>query len=300
MSGGPIFIAGVSYSGKTQLRLMLNTHANIHITRRTYFWRRYANAFGDLRQGENLERCLASLFALKPVQALNLDRENVRREFEAGEKSYSRLFMIIHRQYVQSLGKSRWGVQQSFIECEADLIISQMPDARILHMVRSPFDRVAESLAVSPRRPGKVGWETALWKLSARWAVRNVQRYPQHCRLVYWEAMLAEPARVLKEVCDFLGEPYDFRDVGPVYPTEAENNNRYSLSAAEQAFILRWAGPEMVALGYPISPQRLAPIDWISLALLDYPLNSAGAALSGMLRQKKLNANKVRMEMRTA
>ncbi len=300
MSGGPIFITGVSYSGKTQLRLMLNTHANIHITRRTYFWRKVANAYGDLSRDENLEHCLAALFSSKPVQALNVDQESVRREFAAGEKSYGRLFTIIHQQHVKSLGKSRWGVQQSFVESEADLIISQMPDARILHVIRSPFDRVTESLAVSSRCPGKVGWETALWKLSARWAARNIQRYPQHYRLVYWEAMLAEPARVLSEVCDFLGEAYDFVGVSSEYPRAAEHNGQYRLSAAEQAFIQRWAGPEMEALGYPVTLQRLAPIDRLSLALLDYPINSAGAAISGILRQKKWKANKARMEMRTA
>lgn len=300
MSGGPIFIAGVSYSGKTQLRLMLNTHASIHITRRTYFWRRHANAYGDLNRDENLERCLTALFGLKAVQAFNVDREGVRREFVTGERSYSRLFTIIHRQHVKSLGKSRWGVQQSFIECEVDEIISQMPDARILHVVRSPLERVAESLADSSRRPGKVGWETELWKLSARWAARNVRHYPQNYKLIYWEAMLADPARVLSEVCDFLGEAYDFHDVSSEYPRVAENAERYRLSAAEQAFIQRWAGAESSALGYPVREQQLAPIERFSLALLDYPLNSAGAALSAMLHQKKFNTIKSRMELRTA
>jgi hypothetical protein len=258
MGSGPIFIAGVSYSGKTQLHLMLNTHANIHITRRTYFWRKYTNAFGDLNRSENLERCLAALFASEPVQALKVEKESVRREFEAGERSYSRLFVIIHRQNAQSLGKSRWGVQQSFVECEADLLFGQMPDARILHVIRSPVERVSESLAASSRRPGKVGWETALWKLSARWAIRNCQRYPQNYRLVTWEAMLTEPERVLGEICDFLGEPYDFREVSAAYPTAGADNGRPHLSAAERAFILRWADPEMAALGsrWPCSLTR--------------------------------------------
>ncbi len=300
MSGGPIFIAGVSYSGKTQLRLMLNTHAHIHITRRTYFWRKYANAFGDLARVENFDRCLNALFASKPVQALHVDRESVRREFETGERSYTRLFTIIHRQHAKSLGKTRWGVQQSFVECEADQIFAQMPDARILHVVRSPLERVAESLARAARRPGRVGWETALWKLSAGWAARNLRRYPQNYRLVYWEAMLAEPERVLGEVCDFLGEAYDFREVSATYPTAGQNDHRHILSGTQQAFIQRWAGPEMAAIGYPVNSQRLTPGEWLSLALFDYPVNSAGAALSSLFRQRKWRSGAVQIEMRTS
>ncbi len=301
MSGGPIFIAGVSYSGKTQLRLMLNAHADVHITRRTYFWRRYANRYGDLRRAENLERALTALFASPQVQALSVDQESVRREFASGEMSYTRLFSIIHRQNARAQGKSRWGIQQSFVECDAELIFAELPDARILHVVRAPLERVTESLGKSSRRPGKVGWETALWRLSAGWAERNRRHYPQAYKLIPWERMLADPGSVLAEVCAFLG--MECRPgAGLSIETQAvspESNGHYRLSPAEQAFIQRWARREMAWLGYDAQPNRLGVGDWLSLALLDYPINSVGARISALLRQRKLKASKFRMETRT-
>jgi len=59
MSKGPIYIGGVSYSGKTQLRLLLSNHPEIVITRRTYLWRKINNQFGDLDQETNFENCLS-------------------------------------------------------------------------------------------------------------------------------------------------------------------------------------------------------------------------------------------------
>ncbi len=301
MSGGPIFIAGVSYSGKTQLRLMLNAHADVHITRRTYFWRKHANRYGDLRRAENLKHALTALFASRQVQALNVDPEIVRREFESGEMSYTRLFEIIHAQNARAHGKARWGIQQSFVEWDADLIFADLPGAQMLHVVRAPLDRMAESLGTSPRRYGKVGWETALWRLSARWAVRNQTRYPQAYKLIHWETMLADPESVLAEVCAFLGVECQ-PGVRPSIETQAfspESNDHYRLSPAERAFIQRWTRQEMASLGYPAQQYRLGIADWLSLALLDYPINSVGAEISNALRQRELNASKFRMEMRT-
>ena len=56
VSAGPIFIGGLSFSGKTTLRLMLSSHPVIVLSRRTYMWQRFYGRYGDLRRPENLER----------------------------------------------------------------------------------------------------------------------------------------------------------------------------------------------------------------------------------------------------
>ena len=42
----PIFIGGLSFTGKTQLRAMLSAHPNILIARRTHLWDRFYKRYG--------------------------------------------------------------------------------------------------------------------------------------------------------------------------------------------------------------------------------------------------------------
>ena len=79
MGAGPIFIGGLSFSGKTELRLMLSSHPNLAFSRRTYMWPRYFERYGDLSRSEQLERCLADMLRNKHIMALSPDPERIRR-----------------------------------------------------------------------------------------------------------------------------------------------------------------------------------------------------------------------------
>ncbi len=208
MGKGPIYIAGVSYSGKTQMRLMLSAHPNILITRHTYLWKQFLNRFGDLGNSDNFERCLAALTASRQAAMLAPDPERLRREFDQGEPTYARLFALLHRHHAERHGKSRWGDQSGGLEDDADLIFAHEPEAVILHMVRHPCERVEESLSSAGRRKGLVGWETGRWQRSAQLAGRNLKKYPHHYKVVQCEQLFAFPERVLWEVCQFIGEEF--------------------------------------------------------------------------------------------
>ncbi len=285
MAFEPIFIGGVSFSGKTQLRLMLNMHPNLLITRRTYLWRKFYNRYGDLNRPENLERCLDDICSSKQARVLEPDKQSIRDEFRSGSADYSRLFCLFHQQHARSRGKSRWGIQQSFVECDADLLFKDMPDARILHVVRSPFERVSESVAHSPHRAGKVGWETALWRLSSRWADRNCKRYPDRYMLVHWESLLAEPETVLKNVCAFVAVEYEPGMLTAVDFSAPNPNGRSALSRPEQSFIQVWAKKELDSLGYSSPQEPLRIGEMLTLAFVDYPINSTTAVLSGLIKK---------------
>jgi hypothetical protein len=279
MAYGPIFIGGVSFSGKTQLRLLLNMHSNILITRHTYFWRKYYGKYGDLRLAENLDRCLAELCASKQAQALKSDLASIRAEFAAGPADYSRLFSIFHRQNTQAAGKSRWGIQQSFVECEADLLFNDLPDARILHVIRNPTERIEESTMKS-HRLGKVGAESALWLQSSRWAERNKELYPDRYMLVHWESLKAQPDAILREVCAFIGVGFEVDMLAAADFSTQRFNGYRRLSSTERSFIQVWTRREMTQLGYTLQSKPLKIGEALSFAFFDYPVNSIFALLT--------------------
>jgi hypothetical protein len=297
MGEGPIYITGSSYSGKTQLRLMLSAHPNIVITRRTYMWSQYCGKFGDLREAMNIHACIDAMLTSEHIQALSPDRERIVRELRRGEASYGRLFALIHQHYAERLGKRRWGDQDRAVQWDTDSLLSADPRTTIVHMVRNPIDRLGESLGETPQRRVKLGWETALWRRSARLAARNQEKYPRNYRFLQCEQLFLEPEKTLRELCAFLGEEFTDRmlevdglaEMGVVVNPGAPRSQDIlrghighgigQLTPRERAFVRSRTGKEMAALGYPQSSLALSWRDSLGYFIVDYPLNWMGEAL---------------------
>jgi len=305
MTQGPIYIGGVSYSGKTQLRLLLSRLPNILVTRRTYLWRKFYQKYGDLNEKENFERCLAEILRYKHIQQLNPDQDRIREEFWSGEHSYSRLFALFHLHYAESLGKSRWGIQIGMVEREADLIFSVEPEAKIIQVVRNPIDRVEESMASSSRKRLSIGWETSLWRESTRLAIQNLQKYPKQYMTMKWENLLSDVDGTLQSICEFLGEIYQpeflkmsgLEEMGLVEKRNSSSNHRqlakkdalndYQLSKNEREFIQSIAGKEMAYLGYEINKTSRPLLEKIRYISIDYPSYILGAYIRKSLKLLK-------------
>lgn len=276
-STSPIFIGGLSHSGKTQLRVALGTHPDLCLTRRTYLWTRFFGRFGDLADDANLERCLDALLADGHVRRLAPDREAVRDEFVAGPRRYARLFGILHAQHARRLGKRRWGDQLGSVERFAGAIFEQYPDARMIHMIRDPRTRFEETGAV--RRRGKVGWETALWMSSAALAERNVHRHAPNYRVVRYESFAARPVETVRAICDFVGEEptpemldaaarLRFDPEPPPARRFVERRRRFASS-----FATAQARDLLTAFRYAADPPALRGGEQLAFALLERPVN---------------------------
>lgn len=293
---GPIYIGGLSYSGKTQLRLMLECHPDLSLTRRTYMWPKFYGRFGDLGREENLARCLDAMLASPGIRQLEPERGRIEREFraepspnpsrgEGDETAYGRLFALFHQHHAERRGKRRWGDQLGHVEQYAGPIFATQPDARMIHMVRDPRDRYAVVAGRGRARPGKLGWETMAWRRSAGLGLRHRCSYAGRYLIVRYEDLLAETERVLGEVCAFLGEscypemipgaaasPLDETIWGSPTPAPSRGRTRDTIPR----YIEGQVGAEMEALGYePAAGATSEPGRLRRLA--DEPFNRAGA-----------------------
>lgn len=278
---GPIYIGGLSYSGKTQLRLLLLERPGVLITRRSYMWPRYAWRFGDLGRDENLARCLDVMIASPGIRALDPDRAGIEREFRAGSPTYARLFALFHAQHARRLGAQRWGDQLGGIEQYAAPILAADPTARIIHMVRDPRARLAELLHAG-RRPGVAGWETQQWRQSMRLAVDNHEKYPRRYQVVRYEDLRGDTERIMREVWAFLGEDdvLTSRSDATLWGSEAQP----AMDARLIAYVERHAAAEMTGLGYvPVRP-ILSQRERFLLNFIDAPINRIGLAARGFRR----------------
>ncbi|HEX6230470.1 MAG TPA: sulfotransferase [Actinomycetota bacterium] len=292
---GPIFIGGLSHSGKTPVRTVLGAHPDLSMTRRTYLWDRHYRAFGDLADPRNLERCLSALLADPGVARLRPDPDRLRRELLEEPVTYARLFGLLHRHHAEREGKRRWGEQLGFVERFADPIFAGFPSARMIHMIRDPRSDTGEG---ARGRFGAVGWRTARWLTSAELAERNLRRYAGRYRVVRYESLVAAPDETIRDLCAFLGEDYvpSMQRVlatiafGTERPLDATpDRGRGTGSAPALAFVDRYAGRDLRAFDYaPVTEAWLSTRDRLSFALLERPLNRASMVAWRLLEGRSM------------
>ncbi|MGH9215236.1 MAG: sulfotransferase family protein [Acidimicrobiales bacterium] len=293
---GPVFVAGLERTGTSLMYALLASHPRIAMTRRTNLWTHFYGQYGDLGDDANLERCLDTMMRYRRIVKLRPDRERLRHEFRTGERTYGRLFALLSQQHAERLGKPRWGDKSLNTERYARPIFDAYPDARILHMIRDPRDRFASSLTRWQRRRGGIGAGTAEWLASARLALRNARDHPDAYRLIRYETVVSAPEQSMRDVCDFIDEPfapemlslqgapqfsgrgsnssYGQRAPGTITTTSV-GRFRDVLSPRQVAFVQRLAGDQMAHFGYEPDPVPLPPGGWVRFAVETVPLETA-------------------------
>lgn len=277
MGIGPLYIGGLSYSGKTQLSRLLMAHSDILITRRTYLWTQYYGRFGDLSDGANLARCLDTVLAVPGVRALEPDRRQIESAFGDGPATYERLFTLIHARHAARRGARRWGDQLGGIEQYAGIILAADETARLIHMVRDPRGRLA-MIARGGRRPGAAGWEMRRWQQSVQLGLDLRQQFPARYLLVRYEDLRGQPEAALRQVLMFIGEPA--ANGLPALPSLWDNDpftdGQTALGARAAAYVEHHALSQMAALDYKPSAGRLGWRQRALLDLVDVPVNWLG------------------------
>ena len=281
MDNGPVYIGGLSYSGKTQLSRMLMAQGDLLITRRTYLWTRHYGRYGDLSAAANLARCLEAVLAAPGVAALEPDRPGIERDFRAGPPTYARLFAIIHAQHAARRGARRWGDQLGGVEQHAAIILAADETARLIHMVRDPRGRMA-MVDRAGGRPGRAGYELRRWRQSAQLGLDQTARCPGRYLLLRYEDLRGRPETTLRRVCAFLDEPFapamlpDPALWATLWANDPFLDGQTALEARAAAYIERHAAPLMAACGYEPRPGRLGLWQRARLVLFDEPVNRAG------------------------
>lgn len=252
----------------------LTSHSRINIpavgsNMWTYFYGRY----GDLARDQDFERCLDALVHYKHVRFLEPDVDRVRREFRQGPATYARLFALLLEHHAERAGKARWGAQTGLIERYGDELIAAHPGVQVVHMIRDPRDRYAESLAKWPDGKGRAGGAVARWHYSRRLAERLSRAHPDQYLIVRFEDLVTDTEATLRHVCDFLGESFEPAmlrmdgmptqrdrlgggDADIALSTDHVGHFASIVPVAEIEFIDSAAGRAMARYGYPTTDHR--------------------------------------------
>lgn len=281
----PVFIAGLDRTGKTPMRLAIESLASIAIARRAELWTHHLGRHGSLRDDGEARRAVDALLRDRQVAALVDDADALLAELLDGPRTYPRLFALIGRQHARRRGTSRWGDQTALLERRAPEILDAFEGACIIHMIRDPRDRYAAARRAGGVGRGGVGGAIEEWVESVALADRYASRWPTRYLTVRFEDLATSPVATIRGVMHLLREPTptvdEFAEVSP--DLAAGVGLHESLPRRTVAIIEGRCGAAMARHGYEPETPTLSVSERLGMVIVDRPL-SAAAALAHRLR----------------
>ncbi len=188
---GPIFIIGAMGSGTTLLRLMLDSHENIAIPHETGFMRSY----------RAMEFIPFKWTGWNWTKRLGWTPEERDRELAA---LYDRFFS----RYAEQHGAQRWGEKTPLHTWHVGAMKRLFPDAVFVAMVRHPGASTASNVR---RFKQEVRWSATHYDRYSREVARVAAKYPRRFVVLRYEDLLLRTEPALRELLDWLGEPWSDR-----------------------------------------------------------------------------------------
>ncbi len=265
----PVFVVGVTRSGTTLFKQILNRHPRLSLYHEAHYLRRvWAHTEAETLDGAQARAALGKIFNL---QKEGLTVEEVTARFLETDRSVAALYDTLLRLRMEKHGKERMGEKTPNNFWFLDVLFRWYPKARIIFMMRNPHDvhgsfKNFKNAAKLPWKDRMVLSRALYWSYGARVLKESQARYPGQVMRVSFEALVQAPETVLPAVCDFLDEDYheemlEVRAVNSSFDQMKQQSGfrketlqrHHLLSFSERLLIDVVSGTYILENGYPLA-----------------------------------------------
>ncbi|NOZ13289.1 MAG: sulfotransferase [Acidobacteria bacterium] len=286
---GPLFIVGLSRSGTTLLRSLLNRNSRISLTiEESHFvpfvMRKYGKTadFSSERVKKHLRSDLEKtiIFHRMKLRGCPMDWDELNKRMDLN--SWNEIIRFIFQSFAIKPFQPGmiWGDKTPRYLPFVPEIKEILPAARFIHIVRDPRDR---AMSVHAR------WNKLFSRSAMEWnrQIRMSRSYPELLGKDYmeirYEELLSAPEKTMRGLCKFLEidfEPpmltlekadWKYGDTKGKLHIVPENHNKFAGQLSERKIrrIEEIAYPMMRELGYPITVAvRYVPVGRVTAVLI--------------------------------
>jgi Sulfotransferase family len=291
----PLFVLGVSRSGTTLLRVILDRSPGIAIPDETFFIPQLAHRHSGT---VDVASFLDDLRRLPRLAAWEVPADDLAGRLRPGMR-VGEAIAAVFSAYAAKHGKPRWGDKTPMYMRHLDLIDRLFPDAQYVHLIRDGRDAALAFLDMPagvvtktwahPRSAAGFAceWRTEVRRAQALGSKVGKTRYLE----VRYENLVADTAGIVRSICDFASLPFepamlDYAGAVDVSakphhqrllqpPTRGLRDWRSEMSAEDAAAFDHIAGDLLTQLGYGLSqpgsgrrPARAVPAEaWYRLRM---------------------------------
>src|SRR5436190_6536233 len=209
------FVVGVSRSGTTLLRLMLDAHPELTIPPETHFVPKlithHERWVAEGATGAELHERAFELITSHPRWGdFGLAPPDLRERLDRHDRlTAGDAVRSFYEAYAAREGKPRWGDKSPPYMWKGPRIQRGLPEAHFVHLIRDGRD-VALSLQEVSWGPDDVAESGRKWVAELQKARRRARRLlPGTYMEARYEDLVADPGSVLRRVSDFVELPWD-------------------------------------------------------------------------------------------
>ena len=210
----PLFVVGMPRSGTKLLRDLLNQHPLVGIpeaeTELLPDWALRWPEFGDLRQprawARFVEMVRDSAYFVYLAEERGVHIDPVAWRLACADFTMAGVFEGLCRLHGGAPDDGIWGDKSPGYLRHLGLVWDLWPQARVLHIVRDVRDQVMSAHKAWGKDPIR---SAARWADGLELAQLELQRQPGRWQEVRYEDLVTAPETVLREICAFVGLPWD-------------------------------------------------------------------------------------------
>jgi hypothetical protein len=308
----PLIVLGVSRSGTTLLRVVLDRSPGIAIPDESFFVPLLARRHG---RAVDAERFLDDVARIPTIRDWGLSIAEVASRVRSGMPT-GEAIAAIYEAYAERVGKPRWGDKTPMYMRHLPLLERLFPEAQYVHLVRDGRDAALSFLQMPegtftrtwahPTTPAQFAclWRKEVREARALGARVGTARYHE----VQYEELMAAPEDAVQRICAFAELPYEpamLEYAGAVDvstkphqqrllapPTTGVRSWRDEMPAEDVAGFEAIAGDVLSELGYEVTNQgasaagaRLAR-GWYGARLAAWNLAASAVQRSPLWRRR--------------
>jgi hypothetical protein len=217
------FILGRPRSGTTLLRTILDAHPQVKVPPEYPVVLQLYRKYGEIRQWneKTLEEFKKDFRS--PLSSENWKYEFLRideRQLDLDLKSllpnttFEEVFKCFYVNYTSVVpGKeiiTHIGDKNPIFATQAFRLRKIFPEARFIFIFRDYRDNFLSVKKFQFEAP-IIALQAYRWKYVAQLAYRFIKEFPDQSLIIHYEDLTKEPEKILNQICNFLGIPYDGR-----------------------------------------------------------------------------------------
>ena len=200
------FIVGVTRSGTTLLRLMLDAHPELAIPPETHF---VMDVIKAGKKNRGVQGFHDAMVDTRRWGDFDLDSAELLRRLKRLEPLDARgALRCFYDMYAERMGKDRWGDKTPGYQVKMRRIHRNLPEARFVHLIRDGRDVVLSQWSKA-QTPTPIEDAAKRWKQRVRLTRRLASKEPEIYMELRYEELVADPAPHLERICDFIELDFD-------------------------------------------------------------------------------------------
>ncbi len=259
----PIFISGRQHSGNTVAAVVFDMAPECYVVNVEGWFFEHRGILDRMKDPAKRAGHLVGVLRLEDTELADRTRRALidwhrQRPAASSIDLYRRAIELV----TADSDKRLWVRRATSYIFYADEILSLMPEARIIYLLRNPYD-VCASLKRRDRRVDRFGAMVIGWNRGLRIALRLREAHPDRVLIVRYEDMASRPVETFRAVFDFAGVPFReaYLDVPHVNRSEAKQTRTSETRGLNASRVYYYpgvlTGPEVAAVDMLVWKEKL-------------------------------------------